>query len=213
MINIKDMLLFSALILLLLYSYLVLEQDLILIYIFLIVFMVFSFISITVSRKYGANIMGWGAIIKYRDYTGLFINFTQLGLTFNVLFVFYFEIYSQILVWIGFILMIMGMGFNLLVRRELGKNWVPLSKTTEGQELVTSGIYSKIRHPFYASILILFLGVAVIALNVYALLFYILFIIAVIIRIKKEEKKLIDKFGDEYKVYREEVPMLLPKFI
>ncbi|HTX61742.1 MAG TPA: isoprenylcysteine carboxylmethyltransferase family protein [Methanobacterium sp.] len=155
--------------------------------------------------------MGWSAIIKYGDYTSVLINLTQLCLIFNIFFVFYGETYPDIMIIAGFVIMITGMVFNLLVRRDLGKNWVPLSKTTEGQELVTSGVYSKIRHPFYASILILFLGVAVMAGNIYALLFFMLFIISIWIRIKKEEEELIKKFGDEYGIYMEEVPMLLPK--
>ncbi len=209
MVKIKDLLFFLALMLLLLYSYL-LEPYPLLIYIFLIIFFTYSFISLAVSRKYGANVMGWSAVIKYRDYTSLLLNFTQLGLIFNVFFLFYVEKYQIILVIAGFVIMFAGMGFNLLVRRELGKNWVPLSKTTQGQELVTSGIYSKIRHPFYTSIIILFLGVALMALNFYALLFYLLFIISILVRIKKEEEELIDKFGDEYLRYKEEVGMLFP---
>lgn len=49
------------------------------------------------------------------------------------------------------------------------------------------------------------------AWNLYTLLFYVLFIVAVIIRIKKEEEQLITKFGDEYGKYGEEVAMLFPK--
>lgn len=211
MVEIREIL-FTILILLLLYNYYIMGQEHTLLYLFLIIFIIFSFLSLVVSHRYGAKILGWGAIIKYRDYTSLFIIFTQMGIIFNVLFVFYFENYQLIMVLIGFVVMLMGMGFNLLVRRELGKNWIPLAKTTEEQELVTSGIYSKIRHPFYTSILILFLGVAVMAWNLYALLFYVLFVTAVLIRIKKEEKELITKFGDEYRSYREEVPMLVPKF-
>jgi len=210
MVKIKDLLFFLALMLLLLYSYL-LEPYPLLIYVFLIVFFTYSFVSLVVSRKYGANIMGWAAVIKYRDYTSLLLNFTQLGLIFNVFFLFYIENYQLILVIAGFIIMFTGMGFNLLVRRELGKNWVPLSKTTQDQELVTTGIYSIIRHPFYTSIIILFLGVAVMAWNFYALLFYVLFIISLLVRIRKEEEELIGKFGDDYLRYKEEVGMLFPR--
>ncbi len=211
MVEIREIL-FSILILLLLYNYYTTGLEHTLLYLFLIIFIIFSLISLAVSRKYGAKILGWGSIIKYRDYTSIFINFTQLGIILNVLFVFYFENYQLIMVLIGFVVMLIGMGFNLIVRRELGKNWIPLAKTTEGQELVTSGIYSKIRHPFYTSILILFLGLAVMAWNLYSLLFYALFVSAVIIRIRKEEEDLITKFGGEYRSYREEVPMLLPEF-
>ncbi len=48
------------------------------------------------------------------------------------------------------------------------------------------------------------------ALNFYALLFYLLFIISILVRIKKEEEELIDKFGDEYLRYKKEVGMLFP---
>lgn len=210
MVKFTDILLFSVLILLF-YIY-IMKQEHTVLYLFLFIFIIFTLLSLTVSRKYGAKILGWGGMIKYRDYTSLFISITQMGLFFNVTFMFLYEYYQPILVLLGFIAMLLGMAFNLLVRRELGKNWIPLSKTTEEQELVTSGIYSKIRHPFYTSILILFLGVTLMALNLYALLFFILFIIAVLVRIKKEEEELITKFGDEYKRYRDEVPMLMPKF-
>ena len=55
---------------------------------------------------------------------------------------------------------------------ELGKNWVPLSRTTEDQELVTTGISSRVRHPFYLSILVLFSGVALISQNLWGLIFH-----------------------------------------
>jgi len=211
MVKFRDILIFTVLIVLFFIGYMM-GQEHTLLYLFLLIFIIFSLLSLTVSRKYGAKIMGWGTIIKYRDYTSLFINITQMAISFNVLFVFLYEDYQPILVLIGFIVMLMGMVFNILVRRELGKNWVPLSKTTEEQELVTSGIYSKIRHPFYTSILVLSLGVTIMALNLYTLLFFILFIIAVLVRIRKEEEELIAKFGDEYKRYRDEVPLLMPKF-
>ncbi len=107
--------------------------------------------------------------------------------------------------------MIVGMGFNLVVRKELGKNWVPLSKTTPNQELVTDGLYSRVRHPFYLSILILFTGVAVISWNWYGLIFLMAMVGGLIIRIKKEENNLIIKFGDEYREYMEKTGMLIPK--
>lgn len=213
MAKIKDLILFLLLIILLILNYFYMEQKHLYLYIFLIVFFSFSFLSLLISGRYGAKILGWASIFKYRDYTSLFIYFTQLGVLFNALIVFYYEIYLPVLVFGGFIFMLMGMGFNLQVRRELGKNWVPLAKTTEGQELVTSGIYSRIRHPFYTSILILFLGVALMALNIFSTVFYFLFIISIHFRIKKEEKELKHKFGSEYIKYKEDVPKLIPKLI
>lgn len=212
MANIKDVLIFSLIALLLVYSYFTMEKNYTLLYIFLAVFLGYSFISIYISRKYGAKIIGWPTIIKLRDYTSLGIALPEAAILFNTIFLFYNGIYQPIPVLIGFMLMFMGMGLNLLVRKDLGKNWVPLSKTTEDQELITKGIYSRIRHPFYLSILILFGGVAVMVWNLYGLLLYVLFLIALLIRIKKEENGLIAKFGGKYEKYKEETAMLIPKY-
>ncbi len=182
-------------------------------YLFLVLLIAYIYIGLHISRRYGAKIVGWPAAVKIKDYTLFLLAIPQTGLILNALLVLYNMVYGEIPVLIGFIIMLTGMGFNFIVRGNLGKNWVPLSKTTEGQELITKGIYSKIRHPSYLSILILFSGIAIISWNLYGLLFYILALIAFAVRIKKEEKELIIKFGDEYKKYKEETPMLIPKLM
>lgn len=183
----------------------------ILFYIFFALLIVYSYIGWYISRRRGAKIVGWPTAIRSRDYTIFILAFPQTGLILNVAIVLYNGIYEIFPVLLGFILMVTGMGFNFIVRTNLGKNWVPLSKTTEGQELVTGGIYSIIRHPFYLSVLVLFAGIAVISWNLYGLLFFILTIIAVMIRIRKEEIELIAKFGEKYKKYKKETPMIIPK--
>ena len=182
-------------------------------YLFLVVFLTYSYIGLYISRRYGAKIVGWPTAIRSKDYTLFLLAVPQTCLILNAVIIPNSPNYVEIPVVIGFIIMIIGMGFNFIVRANLGKNWVPLSKTTEGQELVTEGLYSRVRHPFYLSILILFLGVAIISWNLYGLLFLILTVIALIIRIRKEEIELIAKFGEEYKKYKKETPMIIPKLI
>lgn len=186
-------------------------KNYILVYLFLTLFLIYSYLGLYVSRRYGAKIVGWPTAIKNRDYTLFLLAIPEAGLIFNAVIILNNGIYEIFPLIAGFILMIFGMFFNLIVRTNLGKNWVPLSKTTENQELVTEGIYSKVRHPFYLSILILFSGVAVISWNLYGLLFFILTLLALIIRIRKEERELIAKFGNEYLKYIKETPMIIPK--
>lgn len=183
----------------------------IVVYLFLALFLIYSYLGLYVSRRYGAKIVGWPTAIKSRDYTLFLLAIPEAGLIFNVVINFNTGTYDIFPVLAGFVIMIFGMIFNLIVRTNLGKNWVPLSKTTENQDLVTEGIYSRVRHPFYLSILILFSGVAVIPWNLYGLLFFILTLVAIIIRIKKEENELIVKFGIEYLKYMKETPMIIPK--
>lgn len=114
---------------------------------FLVLFIIYSFLSLYVSRRYGAKIVGWPAAIKRRDYTIFLLAFPETILILNVVISVIDGIYGIFPVIIGFIIMISGMCFNLIVRMKLGKNWVPLSKTTEDQKLVTISVYSKIQHP------------------------------------------------------------------
>ncbi|WP_192812695.1 isoprenylcysteine carboxylmethyltransferase family protein [Methanobacterium formicicum] len=52
---------------------------------------------------------------------------------------------------------------------------------------------------------------AIISQNVWGLIFFILFIAGLIIRMKKEEKELILKFGEEYLEYMNNTPRLFPR--
>jgi len=66
-VEIKDIAIFSLFILALAYSYFLMGYDQTLLYLFLVIFLVYSFISLHVSRKYGAQIKGWPSIIKEKD--------------------------------------------------------------------------------------------------------------------------------------------------
>jgi len=93
----------------------------------------------------------------------------------------------------------------------LARYWTLFSTTEKEQKLVKTGIYAKVRHPIYLSGLILSLGFTLIAGNLYGLLFFILSLVAFVTRIKKEERELITKFGEEYKEYAKETSLLVPK--
>jgi protein-S-isoprenylcysteine O-methyltransferase Ste14 len=71
------------------------------------------------------------------------------------------------------------------------------------RKLITSGIYSKFRHPIYIGVEILFLGLAVFCSSfigfVYVLIVLLPFQIA---RARWEEKLLIKKFGEDYLEYK-----------
>ncbi|MFX1386705.1 MAG: methyltransferase family protein [Promethearchaeota archaeon] len=77
----------------------------------------------------------------------------------------------------------------------------------EESELQDYKIYSILRHPAYAGALIICLGGAVIQLNLYSIIFFFILLFGMFIHIHfVEEKELINRFGDSYKVYRKKVP-------
>lgn len=78
-------------------------------------------------------------------------------------------------------------------------------KTYKGQ-LVTDGIFQHIRHPHYASLLIIGFGLALFFYSVATLLIAIIAVPLMIWSIIDEEKLLIKQYGEEYKEYTKEVP-------
>jgi protein-S-isoprenylcysteine O-methyltransferase Ste14 len=86
-----------------------------------------------------------------------------------------------------------------IARYQIGSSF---SVIPQARELVTHGIYSKIRNPIYVFSAILAAGIAL-ALEPWALLLLIILVPVQILRAQREAKVLEQKFGDEYRAYRE----------
>jgi protein-S-isoprenylcysteine O-methyltransferase Ste14 len=82
----------------------------------------------------------------------------------------------------------------------------------EGQ-IINSSIYGILRHPVYAGVLRMAIGLALLNGNANALAFAVLMPIGITGWIRLvEEKELIERFGQSYLEYRKRVPALFPKW-
>jgi protein-S-isoprenylcysteine O-methyltransferase Ste14 len=77
--------------------------------------------------------------------------------------------------------------------------------------VVTSGVYSLVRHPMYSSNIVLVWALFIIFPDLRVLLSVVWVSVAMIIWIELEERELAQKFGDEHKTYRSQVPKLIPR--
>jgi protein-S-isoprenylcysteine O-methyltransferase Ste14 len=84
---------------------------------------------------------------------------------------------------------------------------VGIEKTTE---LVTTGLYRYIRHPFYGSLLFLGWGILLKKVGWIALVLALINTILLIITAKKEEKENIEYFGETYQEYMKQTKMFVP---
>jgi len=85
-----------------------------------------------------------------------------------------------------------------------------VAETHRPEKIVTSGVYSIIRHPQYFGGLLAHIGISFLLSAFYALISTPLIIVVIYIMSLKEEIELIREFGEAYIAYRKQVPMLFP---
>jgi len=94
----------------------------------------------------------------------------------------------------------------------LGKNLTDTVMTRAQATLVTNGPYRHVRHPFYVSVGLLIFAVALLTANWFIGLAGLLVMALLVVRTPKEEQKLIEKFGDEYRAYMARTGRFLPRW-
>lgn len=93
----------------------------------------------------------------------------------------------------------------------LGKNLTDTVITRANASLVTSGPYRWVRHPFYVTAALLMASVTVIAANWLIGASSLLVLVLLAIRTPKEEQKLLERFGQAYRDYRDNTGRFLPR--
>lgn len=120
----------------------------------------------------------------------------------------YILIPITILCWI---VILIGIYFNIKGRFLLGKNWANQVKIYKDHTLITKGIYNIIRHPLYASLIWIFYACSILYQNWLAfLLNTLIFLPSMYLRAKQEETLLLKEFKS-YREYQKKVGMFFPK--
>jgi protein-S-isoprenylcysteine O-methyltransferase Ste14 len=108
----------------------------------------------------------------------------------------------------------LGLWIFHLSHRDLGTNWSITLQVRENHTLVTNGIYRKIRHPMYLSLLVYSLGQALAVPNWIAGPCYAVAMVPLVaLRLGPEERMMADRFGAELDAYRGRTNMLIPGII
>ena len=94
---------------------------------------------------------------------------------------------------------------------DLSTNWSPTLQLRDGHSLITSGIYTRIRHPMYSAIYLLVLAQAFLLANwIAGPAALVAFTLMYAFRMRPEEQMMVDKFGDEYRSYAARTKRLIP---
>jgi protein-S-isoprenylcysteine O-methyltransferase Ste14 len=112
----------------------------------------------------------------------------------------------------------LGVGLGLLcdvliywLFSSIGSGITATSATRKEHKLVTHGPYRWVRHPLYTVGSTFFLAFGLMADSWFIALLGVIAFIGMAVRTPKEEARLIEKFGDEYREYMKTTGRFLPK--
>jgi protein-S-isoprenylcysteine O-methyltransferase Ste14 len=102
----------------------------------------------------------------------------------------------------GAALIIVGVALVVLARRELAQQGQPTDPGIPTSKVVTTGVFSISRNPLYLGVVCFFAGVALAVNLPWALVLLLPSLVAChYVLIAPEERYLVAKFGEEYRVY------------
>ena len=102
-----------------------------------------------------------------------------------------------------------GVAFGIAAGARHGTRLTPsVHPHTEGS-LITDGLYSVSRNPIYAGLLVGGAGWAVLRRRTEPLLAWIALLTALVVKVRKEERHLHDRFGHRYTDYRRRTPRFI----
>ena len=113
---------------------------------------------------------------------------------------------------IGLLLTAGGLLFAVWARIALGANWSGTVTIKSGHNLIRRGPYRWIRHPIYTGLLASMVGTVLLQGEVRSILGFVLVVLALYRKAKREERFLSDEFGEGFAEHAKHTGMFLPRF-
>ncbi len=113
--------------------------------------------------------------------------------------------------WIGTVVFAMALFLLWRSHVDLGRNWSATLQIRREHSLVTDGIYCYIRHPMYAAHLLWAIAQGLLLENWLAgWAFLVISVPFYLLRVPKEEKLMLEQFGQEYRQYISRTGRMIP---
>jgi len=114
--------------------------------------------------------------------------------------------------WLGVGIYVVALALLAWTLRSLGTNLTDTVVTRRDHTLVTHGPYRFVRHPFYTSVGLVILAIALIAANWFFILMGCVVLGLLTLRTGIEEAQLLARFGSAYGAYMERTGRFLPRW-
>lgn len=106
---------------------------------------------------------------------------------------------------LGYALLFIGIGLFI-------QGWRELYRARQENRLVTDGLYALVRHPQYSGLFLALFGEGFVHWpTVFSITVLPIIVFAYVLLSRREEKRVLEEFGDEYRAYQQRVPMFFPR--
>ena len=107
---------------------------------------------------------------------------------------------------LGYALLFIGFGIFM-------EGWRELHRAQKENRLVTDGLYALVRHPQYTGLFIALFGEGIVHWpTIFSVALFPVIVLAYYLLARSEERKVEEEYGDEYRGYRQRVPMFIPRW-
>ena len=146
-------------------------------------------------------VLGIGVLLRWQAPVAA----SDLGLSYPLF-------YGGLMLWIASITLDRRIRKQLDFRTLAGIPELQAPEERDGEPvLLDQGVYARVRHPRYAAVFVGTVGWALMSNYGAAYAVAALLLPALLGVIHFEERELLERFGDRYRVYRERVPALIPR--
>jgi len=114
--------------------------------------------------------------------------------------------------WVCVVVVAIGLAYAAWARVHIGRLWSSTVTLKADHAVIRSGPYGQSRHPIYTGLLLALIATAGRLGTLGGLLSLVLFFAGFIVKMRQEERLLVEHFGETYRAYQREVPPLIPRF-
>ena len=109
--------------------------------------------------------------------------------------------------------MILGYSVVFAGATLVADGWRTVHRVRREDRLATEGVYAKFRHPQYTGLFLIIFGEGIVHWpTIVSVVAFPVIVGAYVLLARREERHMLDKFGDEYREYQRLVPMFIPSF-
>lgn len=106
---------------------------------------------------------------------------------------------------LGYALLFIGIGL-------FAQGWRELYRAQKEKRLATGGLYAFVRHPQYTGLFVGLFGEGVVHWpTVFSVALFPVIVLVYWLLARREERRVLQEFGDEYRAYMRRVPMFIPR--